>query len=157
MTSTRPDSDQYLSLGNALLNQVPNPFYGVIPASAGILGQKTIAQGYLLRPYPQYLYASPDSPSVGDSTYNSLQVKFQKRMGSGGVLLASYTYSHLVGTVDVLSPWLEASRTNVGGGQGVQDNTNIAGGEKSISCFDVPHRLVLSYVVDLPFGKGHRF
>jgi hypothetical protein len=149
--------DQYLSLGNALLNQVPNPFYGVIPASAGVLGQKTVAQGYLLRPFPQYLYTSLDSPTIGDSTYNSLQVKFQKRMGAGGVFLGSYSYSHLTGTVDVLSPWLEASRYNVGGGQGVQDNTNVWSGEKSISSFDVPNRLVLSYVVDLPFGKGHHF
>lgn len=78
-------------------------------------------------------------------------------MGAGGVFLGSYTLSHASGTVDVLSPWLEASRYNVGGGQGVQDNTNIAGGEKSISSFDVPQRLVFSYVVDLPFGKGHHF
>jgi hypothetical protein len=39
----------------------------------------------------------------------------------------------------------------------VQDNTNIKGGEYSISSFDVPNRLVLSYVVDLPFGNGHHF
>ena len=149
--------DQYLSLGNALLNPVRNPFYGVIPSSAGILGQQTIAQGYLLRPYPQYLYTSLDSPSVGDSRYNSLQVKFQKRFSAGGVLLASYTYSHMLGTVDVLSPWLEANRNNVGGGQGVQDNTNVSGGEKSLSSFDVPNRLVLSYVVDLPIGHGHKY
>jgi len=149
--------DQYLSMGNALLNPVPNPFFGVIPASAGILGQPSVAQGYLYKPYPQYLYTSVDAPSIGDSTYNSLQVKFQERMGAGGVFLASYARSHMVGTVDVLSPWLEANRNNVGGSQGVQDNTNIAGGEKSISSFDVPNRLVLSYVVDLPVGKGHRF
>ena len=149
--------DQYLSLGNALLNQVKNPFYGIIPASAGILGQPTVAQGYLLKPYPQYLYTSVDSPSAGDSHYDSFQMKVQHRLGAGGVLLGSYTRSHMTGTVDVLSPWLEANRNNVGGGQGVQDNTNIAGGEKSLSSFDVPHRLVLSYVVDLPIGQGHHF
>lgn len=149
--------DQYLSLGNALLNQVPNPFYGVIPASAGVLGQPTVAQGYLLRPYPQYLYTSLDAPSVGDSFYNSLQVKVQKRLKGGGVIMASYTHSHMTSDADVLSPWLEANRNNVGGGQGVQDNTNLKGGEYSLSSFDVPNRLVISYVVDLPFGNGHRF
>jgi hypothetical protein len=63
----------------------------------------------------------------------------------------------MTGTVDVLNPWLEANRNNVGGGQGVQDNTNIRGGESSLSSFDVPQRAVISYVYDLPFGKGRRF
>ncbi len=145
--------DSALSLGSALLNQVPNPFYGIIPASAGILGQPTVAYGYLLKPYPQYLYVSAFSPTVGDSTYNSMQVKVQKRFGEGGVLIGSYTYSRLQGTADVLSPWLEANRFGVGGAQGVQDNNNISG-EKSLSSFDLPNRLVISYVLDLPFGKG---
>ncbi len=149
--------DQYLSMGNDLLTQVKNPFYGVIPASAGILGQPTVAKGYLLKPFPQYLYTSLDAPAVGDSYYRSLQIKVQKRFKSGGVLLGSYTWSHMTGTVDVLSPWLEANRNNVGGGQGVQDNLNIRGGEYSLSSFDVPHRAVISYVYDLPFGKGQRF
>jgi hypothetical protein len=148
--------DQYLSLGNALLNQVPNPFYGIIPASAGLLGQPTVAQGYLLRPYPQYLYTSLDAPSMGDSTYESMQVKVQKRLKGGGVLMGSYTWSHMTSDADVLSPWLEASRYNVGGGQGVQDNTNIKDGEYSLSSFNVPSRWVVSYVVDLPFGNGHK-
>jgi hypothetical protein len=149
--------DQYMSLGSGLLNQVANPFYGVIPASAGVLGQKTVAQGYLLRPFPQYLYTSLDAPSVGDSRYDSMQVKVQKRLGGGGVVMASFTHSHMTSDADVLSPWLEANRNNVGGGQGVQDNTNIKGGESSISSFDAPNRLVFSYVLDLPFGKGKHF
>jgi hypothetical protein len=148
--------DSALSLGNQLLNQVPNPFYRIIPASAGILGQPTVAYGYLLKPYPQYLYLSAFSPTVGDSTYNALQVKVQKRFGAGGVLIGSYTYSRFEGTADVLSPWLEANRFGVGGGQGVQDNNNIAG-EKSLSSFDLPHRLVIRYVLDLPVGNGKRW
>jgi hypothetical protein len=116
-----------------------------------------VAQGYLLRPYPQYLYTSLDAPSVGDSTYESLQVKVQKRFKGGGVLMGSYTRSHMTSDADVLSPWLEASRYNVGGGQGVQDNTNIKGGEYSLSSFNAPNRLVISYVLDLPFGNGRRF
>ncbi len=71
-------------------------------------------------------------------------------------MTASYTWSRFDGTADVLSPWLEANRFGVGGAQGVQDNNNIDPGEWSLSSLDVPERLVLSYVVDLPFGKGHR-
>jgi hypothetical protein len=149
--------NQYQSMGSDLLTQVSNPFYGVLPPSVGVLGQKTVAKGYLLKPYPQYLYVSAFSPDVGDTFYRALQVKVQKRFGGGGMVMASYAWSHLNGSADVLSTWLEASRFGVGGGNGVQDNTNIKGGESSLSSFDAPHRLVLSYVVDLPFGKGKHF
>jgi len=149
--------NQHLSLGTDLLKQVPNPFYGVIPASVGVLGQKTVAQGYLLKPYPHYLYMSAFSPNMGDSFYNALQVSAIRRFATGGQLMLSYSRSRYEGSVDVLSPWLEANRFGVGGGQGVQDNNNIKKGEYSLSSFDVPHRLVVSYVFDLPFGKGKRW
>ena len=149
--------NQYMSLGNDLLTQVANPFYGVLPASVGVLGQKTVARGYLLKPYPQYLYVSAFSPNMGDSFYRALQTKVQKRFAGGGMAMVAYTWSHFRGSADVLSPWLEANRFGVGGAQGVQDNNNVKAGESSISSFDVPHRLVLSYVVDLPFGKGKHF
>src|SRR5215471_3378869 len=68
--------DQYDSLGSALLKPVPNPFYGIIPASAGLLGQPTVPYGYLLKPYPQYLYMTADSATVGNNYYEALQVKF---------------------------------------------------------------------------------
>jgi hypothetical protein len=148
--------NQYNSLGSALLNPVKNPFYGIIPASAGLLGQPTVPYGYLLKPYPQYIYMSADSPDVGNSYYHALQVKFQRRVSSG-VLLVSYSHSKLTGTADVLSPWLEANRFGVGGGYGVQDSNNIGSGEKSLSSFDVPNRLVISYVMELPVGKGKHF
>jgi hypothetical protein len=148
--------DQYLSMGNALLNQVQNPFYGLIPASDGVLGQPTVAQGYLLKPYPQYLYTSVLAAAEGDSYYRSLQVKVQKKLGSG-VLGAAYSWAHLHGDVDVLDPWAEQNRYDVGGGEGVQDNTNIKGGESSLSSFDVPQRFVFNYVLDLPFGEGHKY
>ena len=149
--------NQYMSMGSDLLTQVKNPFYGVIPATAGILGQATVAKGYLLKPYPQYLNVTAFSPNVGDTFYRAMQVKVQKRFAGGGMVMLSYAWSHLNGSADVLSTWLEASRFGVGGGNGVQDNNNIKGGESSLSSFDAPHRLVLSYVVDLPFGKGKHF
>ena len=36
-------------------------------------------------------------------------------------------------------------------------NFNDSQGERSLSSFDVPQRLVASYAWDLPFGKGQRF
>ncbi len=145
--------DQYDSLGTDLLTQVTNPFFGIIPATAGVLGQPKIAKGYLLKPMPQYLYVTEDSPSIAGSSYQALQVRVEERMKSAGVLLVSYTLSHLQGTADVLTGYLETSRFGVGGASGVQDNTNIAG-EQSRSSFDVPQRAVISYTVGLPVGRG---
>ncbi len=39
---------------------------------------------------------------------------------------------------------------------GIQDNNNLRG-ERSLSSQDVPQRLAISYVLDLPFGQGRRF
>jgi len=44
--------DQYLSMGAALLSQVPNPFSPFV--TVGTLSQPTVALGQLLRPYPQW-------------------------------------------------------------------------------------------------------
>jgi hypothetical protein len=145
--------NQYNSMGANLFTKVANPFYGIIPASAGILGQPTVGQGYLLKPYPQYLYMTEDSPSLAGSSYQALQVRVEERMKAGGIILVSYTHAHLQGTADVLTGYLETSRFGVGGASGVQDNNNIAG-EQSLSSFDVPNRLVVSYTVNLPFGRG---
>jgi len=142
--------DQYISMGSALLTQVTNPFYSVLPTSVGLLGQPTIMQGDLLKPYPQYLTVSELGPTVGDSYYHALQIKIQKRMANG-VLLISYTHSKLISTTDTLTSWAES--TTVGS---AQDNNNIRG-EKSLASFDVPNRLVFSYVYELPFGKGQKF
>jgi hypothetical protein len=153
-------------LQHLLTDQVTNPMAtangGFIPASAGVLGGAKVPFGYLLKPHPQYLYMSALGPTIGGTNYAALQVLAKKRFTSGGVLMAAYTWANLKGTADVLSPWLEANNHNVGGGQGIQDNTNINGnasnpGEVSQSSFNAPQRLVIDYVYPLPFGHGKRF
>jgi Carboxypeptidase regulatory-like domain len=141
------------ALGTYLNTQVPNPFYGIIPSSAGLLGGATIGQGYLLKPYPQFQYVTEDSPNVADSSYQALQIRVEERFKSAGVLLVSYTHAHLEGTADVLTGYLETSRFGVGGASGVQDN-NCLSCEYSKSSFDVPNRMVVSYTVALPIGRG---
>ncbi len=143
------------ALGTYLNTQVPNPFYGIIPASAGILGQATVGQGYLAKPYPQFQYVTQDAATVANSSYQALQVRLEERFKSAGVLLVSYTHAHLEGTADVLTGYLETSRFGVGGASGVQDN-NCMSCEYSKSSFDVPNRAVVSYTLTLPFGRGHR-
>jgi hypothetical protein len=143
--------DQYLSLGNQLTQSVPNPYYPVINAAGSPLAQPTVTLGQLLRPYPQYNGLAFGGAGVGDSTYESLQVKAEKRFSGGNSILVAYTHAKLLSNTDTVTGWLEA-----GGTGGVQDWNNLRG-EKSLASFDVPDRLVISYVLDVPVGKGRKF
>jgi hypothetical protein len=140
--------DQYLSMGAALLAQVPNPFFGLI--ESGPLSARTVAQGQLLRPYPHYNSVALYNPFIGSSIYHSLQLKVEKRFKGGAGLLASYTASKLISDVETATTWLESSvATN-------QNNNNLKL-ERSLSSQDVPQRLVISGTFDLPFGRSRRF
>jgi hypothetical protein len=143
--------DQYLSRGSALLNPVSNPFYGVIPSSAGTLGLPTVTQGQLLRPYPQYLNIGNSAADRGNSTYHSLQMRLEKRFSAGATITGSYTWAKLISDTDALTTWLEAGKSL----SSIQDFNNLRA-ERSLASFNAAHRVVISYVYDLPFGKGKR-
>jgi hypothetical protein len=138
--------DEFLKLGASLQQQVPNPFFGLV--TVGTLSNPTVARGQLLRPFPQYNGQSITSPMSRSSIYHSAQVKVEKRFKSGGSILGAYTWAKLISDTDTLTAWLEPN-----GGLGVQNFNNIAL-EKSLANYDVAHRLVVSYNLDLPFGKG---
>lgn len=140
--------DQYLSLGTALQEQVPNPFFGQI--TVGALAARTVARGQLLRPFPQYTGVTIVGLTNRNSTYHAMQLKGERRLRGGASVLVSYTWSKLISDADTLTGWLEQS------GPAAIQNFNNLRGEKSVASFDVPHRLVVSYVLDLPFGKGQK-
>ncbi|MEO8593726.1 MAG: carboxypeptidase regulatory-like domain-containing protein [Candidatus Solibacter sp.] len=140
-------------LGSKLSEQVENPFYGII--TAGALAQKTVQRGQLLRPFPQYLSNIDFGGYIGNSIYHSLQTKVEKRFGSGGTLLAAYTFSKLISDTETITSWLEGG-TGGTGAAGVQDYTNLRA-ERALSSFDSRRRFTLSYVIDLPFGRGKHF
>jgi hypothetical protein len=54
---------------------------------------------------------------------------------------------------ETLTNWLESGAGNPSAGY----QTNDLGQEWSLSSFDVRHRLVVNYVMDLPFGEGRMF
>ena len=86
---------QYLSLGAALLTRVPNPYFGVIPASSS-LGGATITQQQLLRPFPKFTTVALFRDNVGNSSYNAFAVKLEKRLSRGLTMNAAYTFSKLI-------------------------------------------------------------
>jgi hypothetical protein len=131
-----------------ILQSVPNPFFvNGVPLA---LGAPTTTVGQLLRPYPQYTSVELAGQGSFDSIYHSLQITAQRRFAGAGSLLVAYTNSKLISNTDTLTSWLE---TSVGG---IQDNNNL-GAERSLSSQDVPQRLVVSYVLDLPFGQGKKY
>src|SRR5439155_19827155 len=85
---------QYMTLGNALNAQVPNPFYGLIPT--GALSTQTVSRQQLLLPYPQYTGVSGGWSYLGDSIYHGFVLKVEKRFSQGFTILSSYTASKLI-------------------------------------------------------------
>ena len=136
--------------GVTLLQSVPNPFFDATAGTAYALSGPTTTAGQLDRPYPQYTGLKLAGQGNYDSTYHSLQLTVERRFASAGSLLVAYTNAKLISNADTLTNWLEASSGSI------QDFNNLKG-ERSLSSQDVPQRLVISYVLDLPFGRGKKY
>jgi len=151
---TTPNMNQLppadMNLGNDLLALVPNPFYGLI--QGGTLGQPKVQAGQLLLPFPEWIAVLPRGAAVGDSEYEALQALFQRRLSSGTTVTASYTWSKLMSDVSD-GVWNDASIL----GNGAIRSWYCFRCEHSPSTYDVPHRLVVSFSSELPFGRGKRF
>jgi Carboxypeptidase regulatory-like domain len=84
-----------LAMGAALTAKVANPFYGQIPTSSS-LGQPTITAQQLLRAYPKFTTVALFRDNVGDSEYEALQLKLEKRLSHGLTMTFAYTFSKLI-------------------------------------------------------------
>ena len=148
---------KYFSMGNALLTQVPNPFHSALQTLAAgspcSLDQPTIAQGQLLRPYPEFCDINENQDPTGGSHYNALDVNYTHRVSQGLTLLASYTFSKFIDNVGGPENWASASANF---SENIRNVYNLAA-EKSVDATDTPHSFVLSYVYELPVGKGKKF
>ncbi|HWB82514.1 MAG TPA: TonB-dependent receptor [Bryobacteraceae bacterium] len=88
-----PASD--LALGSQLTQLVPNPYYGIVPASSS-LGAAMIARQQLMRPFPEFTAVTLYRNNVGHSTYHSFQAHVTRRMSRGLTLTAAYTFGKLI-------------------------------------------------------------
>jgi len=86
----------------------------------------------------------------GNSNYNGLQAKLEKKYSNGKSLLATYTWSHSLDD----APAMMITNADAGFRQ-----TNLvpAKAEYSNSTFDTRQRFTLNALFDLPFGAGHRY
>jgi len=147
----------YFGLGDTLVAQVGSaaanaanvraPFANFFNVTNGAVGQA-------LEPFPQYGYINNDSylQNRGQSTYDALEAKLQRRFHNGLNLLASYTWSKTITDADNIQPYFQVVLS-----QGGTQNPYNVRAEKVVSTQDVPQNFVVSYLYDLPFGRGKRF
>jgi len=163
------ENRNYISAANrlkygtiGLYNNVPNPFqylFTQVPGKpAPIINDPnstynfaTIPQIDLLRPYPQFTGSFTGFPEfVANSNYESLQVRFEKRLAYGLSVEGNYTFSKFMDYSDAGgNAWIG----NLGFAGAPQDLTNLRA-EKSVSANDVPHRLAFAAIYELPVGRG---
>jgi len=132
-----------LSYGNALIDNLSkHPELAQLLPYPGFTG--TVAQA--LRPYPQYTNISQIFANFGTSNYNSLQVQLTRHLTGGLAIMAAYTWSKAI-TMGSDSAIDSASSQDV-----YQRYL-----ERSITSFSTPHIFKLTWVLDLPVGKGRKW
>ena len=144
---------EQLALGNVLLERVPNPCFGTVPPTSS-LGGATVTRAQTMKPFPCFNVVSQYRNNVGNTSYNALEVKVEKRYSSGFSFLVSYTWSKLI---DTASSVFDASIL-----AGPVANFPVADSynprlERDVSTGDIPHNLCASFVWDLPWGPGRHF
>jgi hypothetical protein len=118
-----------------LSTQVANPFFPLLPRTS--LSGSNIGRSQLLRPYPEFTSIIRDT-NEGYSRYHSMQTRFEKRMAASFTVNLSWTWSKFLEATSFL-------------------NETDPHPERVISDQDRTHRVVLSGLWELPFGKGRRF
>ena len=142
-TELNPVPRQYLSTSpirdqttiNFLTTNVTNPFRNLLPGTS--YNGSTVQRLQLLRPYPQFANIQSRAHD-GTSKYNALQGRIEKRFTAGYTLLAAYTWSKFTEQVSLL-------------------NATDGAYEERPADADIPHRLVVSGILELPFGKGKKW
>ena len=131
--STSPVRDQPVI--DSLSKQVPNPFAGLLPGS-NLNGVNT-SMSRLLYEYGQFNSISTMT-NEGYSWYHAAQTRVEKRFKSGYTVMGSWTWSKNMGATGFL-------------------NSSDLRPEEVISADDRTHRITLSGIYELPFGRGRKY
>ena len=100
--STSPTRDN--TTNDFLTATVPNPFVGLMPPTAAATWRATtIARERLLRPYPHF-DAVNTTTNEGESWYNAVQMRLDRRFANGYTLGVNYTYSRFEEATEFLNP-----------------------------------------------------
>ena len=136
-----------------ILNRPFATYAPVIGAKAPYTTFNTNANYYqAIRPFPQYDFIATDCclQNVGHSSYEAMIATLERRFSQGLNLQASYTWAKSITNADSALPGTNAG---VNQEQDPSDPKSI----KALSIQDIPHTFVVSYIYELPFGKGKKF
>ncbi|HTG62922.1 MAG TPA: carboxypeptidase-like regulatory domain-containing protein, partial [Terriglobia bacterium] len=89
--------------------------------------------------------------SIGDSSYNGLQVDLNRRFSNGLSLRGVYTWSKALDNGDSLN------QTTAGNAPGLVSNPYNRSADWGLGTYDVRNVGVISELYELPFGRGKRF
>ncbi len=133
---------------------IPNKWEAIMPATNFYYGSPTVPEYFALEKYPQFAGGSINTGvavhgyPAGDSSYNSLQTKVQKRLTSHFTALASFTWGKIL--TDDGNPPLGFVGTHNGAAQDWRDLQY----EWSVSPQDVKYAFAGQLSYDLPIGTG---
>src|SRR5262249_20471078 len=132
-------SYQYKTL---LSTTVPNPFFNYLTPSTfpgQLRNQQQVSLGSLLKPYPQYGNVNQTNTPGVHERYDALQMRVQRQFSNGYNFLWTYNYNR------------ERSQ------QFFNSDGEYAGVFQWLGATRPRHRMTISSVYELPFGKGRRF
>ncbi|HEU0138347.1 MAG TPA: carboxypeptidase regulatory-like domain-containing protein [Bryobacteraceae bacterium] len=98
------------------------------------------------RPYPDFGVVN-GLGSRGDSNYHGLQIQGEKRYSKGLLFMAGYTFAKCISNSD---------STFVGEGTSIQNGRDFSQ-QRGLCTQHFSHRYTLSWLYDLPFGRGKAF
>jgi len=137
-------------LGNTISSVLNNPVVIAAGFKLPYAGYPTNLQlQQALRPFPQFsgVDSNAGGQNDGHSTYHALETSFEHRFSKGLYVMATYTFCKLIST----SNGEDANRDTLGAVQN-QYNRRL---DKAVAYNeDTPHNIRLSYVYDLPIGRG---
>ena len=85
--------------------------------------------------------------SDGLSNYNAAQLTVEKRLSHGLGMLLGYAWGHII----------DDTGNTYGGGTGTPQDPRNRRADRGNASFDVRHRMTISYLYNLPFGKGRTY
>ena len=129
--STMPKRDT--ALVAAYSATVKNPFAGLLPGTN--INGSTVAVSQLLLTYPQFTGLTEQNVTEGDSSFNSVYFRVEKRMSHGLSVTANYSFSKLIESMQYLNP----------------GDTSLY---RMISPYDHKQHLAMGGTYELPIGTG---
>ena len=116
-----------------LTQTFPNPFANLIPGQG--LNAAMVARSQLLRPYPQFTGLNMNRLNLGSAYYNALEAGATKRYTNGVMFAVNYTLMKLEDALNFVTNY-------------------DAKPYRDLQVDQRRHRLVITTLVDLPFGPG---